>query len=148
MKIRTAQINDREEWARLRNLLWPDTIQNHLTEIDDFFTGLNVHISEVFVIEEKMHALAGFLELGIRNYAEGSMASYVPYVEGFYVAEDYRKKGCGKQLLEMAEKWALSNDFQELASDAELRNTASIAAHQALGFREVARQVCFIKQLK
>ena len=47
----------------------------------------------------------------------------------------------------MAEEWAINNGFNELASDAELENLSSLAAHKALGFQEVERIVCFIKRI-
>ena len=92
--------------------------------------------------------MGGFLELNVRNYAEGSRANRVPYIEGWFVTADLRGRGHGKQLIETAEQWALKNGYNELASDAELENEASIAAHKALGFTEVDRVVCFIKQLQ
>jgi len=44
--------------------------------------------------------------------------------------------------------WAIELGCDELASDAEIVNTGSIAAHKALGFREMDRVVSFIKKLK
>ena len=45
------------------------------------------------------------------------------------------------------EMWAIEKGFDELASDAVLENSDSIAAHKALGFEEAERIVCFIKKL-
>ena len=69
------------------------------------------------------------------------------YAEGWYVNLDLRNCGYGKQLIKIAENWAIENGFKELASDAEIENFDSIAAHKALGFKEVEQIVCFIKQL-
>jgi aminoglycoside 6'-N-acetyltransferase I len=68
-------------------------------------------------------------------------------VEGWYVDGDLRGGGYGRQLIQAAERWAIEHGFDELASDAELGNMDSIAAHQAVGFEEVERLVCFIKKL-
>lgn len=46
-----------------------------------------------------------------------------------------------------AEKWALSLDYSELASDAEVENERSISMHSHFGFKEVERIVCFLKKL-
>ena len=49
--------------------------------------------------------------------------------------------------MKAAEDWARGHGFRALASDAELDNQVSVAAHGALGFEEVDRVVCFLKRL-
>lgn len=147
MKVRKVDLKDRQEWARMRNLLWNSSLNKHLQEIDEYFAGKSPNIVNVFVLETNSDRLGGFIELNIRNYAEGSESEYVPYVEGWYVESDLRQKGFGKQLMTMAEKWAIDCGFDELASDTELENSAGITAHQALGFQESERIVCFVKKL-
>lgn len=75
------------------------------------------------------------------------MLTRVPYIEGWYVDEDLRGCGHGRRLVLAAEKWVVEQGFSELASDSDLENTDSIAAHKALGFDEVDRIVCFLKKL-
>lgn len=147
MQIRTIDPHDRYEWARMRNLLWYSSPEEHLTEIEWYFANNSTNIVHVLVMERNNGKLGGFIEINIRNYAEGSESEQIPYVEGWYVDSDLRNKGYGKQLMAMAEEWAIKNGFDELASDAELENSNSIAAHKALGFQEVERIVCFIKKL-
>ena len=148
MDIRKVNVTDIDEWVRMRNSLWHSCIEEHLSDIEQYFLGNAVNITEMFVLERNNGKLGGFIELNIRNYAEGSKATTVPYVEGWYIDRDLRGKGYGKQLIEVAAKWAKENSFYELASDGELRNLDSIAAHKAFGFEEVARIVCFVKKLK
>lgn len=45
-----------------------------------------------------------------------------------------------------AEAWAREQGFDELASDTEIDNHASIALHRRLGFAETERVVCFLKR--
>lgn len=132
----------------MRNSLWPDSLADHLHEVDRFFSNASRDIIAAFVLDRGADKLGGFIELNLRNYAEGSVAARVPYVEGWYVDADLRGKGHGKQLMAAAEKWAKQQGCIELASDAELENSASIAAHKALGFEETERIVCFLKKLK
>jgi len=54
--------------------------------------------------------------------------------------------GTVKQLMKTAERWAIEKGLNELASDAELENSDSSAAHKVLGSKEVERIVYFIKK--
>ena len=47
----------------------------------------------------------------------------------------------------MVDLHAREHGYTEIASDTELENDASLAAHLALGFEEVERQICFRKRL-
>jgi aminoglycoside 6'-N-acetyltransferase I len=69
-------------------------------------------------------------------------------VEGWYVDPAMRGKGVGSLLIEQAEYWARDRGYSELASDAQINNHLSIAAHGKLGFEEVERSVAFIKRLR
>ena len=51
-------------------------------------------------------------------------------------------------LSETAENWAILNGFTEMASDTELDNAVSLAAHVSMGYEEVERQICFRKTLR
>ena len=89
----------------------------------------------------------GFLEGWLREYAEGASSSPVGYIEGWYVEENYRCKGVGALLVAAAEGWALSRGCTEMASDSQIDNVGGIRAHLHLGYREVERIVCFLKEL-
>ena len=147
MKIRTAKQIDRKAWAEMRSQLWPDSTDGHIGEIEEYFSGKSIDIVEAFVIEEEGGALVGFIELNIRNFAEGSRSPKLPYVEAWFVRADYRGKGYGQSLMRQAEKWARERGYKELASDTEIENTKSIAIHKKLGFAETDRIVCFLKKL-
>jgi len=146
MNIRRASKNDIPHWSRMRNSLWPDSIEVHTLEIDNYFSNTSNDVQECFLIEDN-ETPVGFIELNIRNYAEGSTSSRIPYVEGWYVDESYRGKGLGKALMSRAESWAQENGYSEIASDAEIENTVNISTHTKLGFEEVDRIVCFLKKL-
>jgi aminoglycoside 6'-N-acetyltransferase I len=148
--VRPLRPEDREEWRRMRAALWPDCPDaEHREEIDAFLRGDPEGcppLSAVFVCEGGGGRLAGFLELSVRNYAEGC-AGPTPYVEGWYVDPEARRAGVGRALVRAAEEWARGRGYRELASDTELENHASQAAHAALGFEEVERAVHFRKPL-
>ena len=147
MNIRPAKPTDAADWARMRQELWPSAIDEHKSEIARYFASVQIDVVEALVLERKTGKLGGFIEINIRNYAEGSLSNAIPYVEGWYIDPDLRGMGYGKKLMLAAETWAKEHQFDELASDAEIDNAGSIAAHKALGFMEVDRIVCFLKKL-
>ena len=146
MEIRPARPTDREELHRLRVLLWPESDAAMLREDLDAM-DLDGPRGVMRVAERPGGGLAGLLEVGVRGYAEGCETSPVAYLEGWVVDEDCRRTGIGRRLVEAAEAWARVAGFQEIASDAELWNEGRQAAHQALGYQEEVRQVCFRKRL-
>jgi aminoglycoside 6'-N-acetyltransferase I len=102
----------------------------------------------IFVAEASDGTLAGFLEAGLRSYADGCDASHpVGYVEGWYVSEKWRKQGIGAGHLRSAEDWARSQKCKEMASDTRIDNLASQRAHEALGFEIAERTVLYRKRL-
>ncbi len=147
MKIRAIAAADQAEWLRMREALWPGEMEEHLSDTAGFFAGGSPYITAVFVLDRERDGLGAFIELNLRPYAEGCTASPVPHVEGWYVDADLRGQGWGKALIAAAEGWAIGRGFHEMTSDAEIDNTASIAAHHALGFEEAERIVCFVKRL-
>jgi aminoglycoside 6'-N-acetyltransferase I len=145
MRIRPLEVSDIPRWIELRTKLWPHEFR---AELDA--QGRAALISEppliVFVAEETSTAV-GFLELGLRSVAEGCTSSPVPYVEGWYVEADWRRRGVGGALMHAAEEWSRARGYTELGSDTEEVNRLSRAAHVALGFEEVETLVVFRKSL-
>lgn len=151
MMIRPAVHQDIETWAQLRNQLWPDNVKCHLNELRAYYDNTSNDIVQVFVAEVSVAnkpQVVGFIELNLRNFAEGSQARLVPYVEGWFVAPEFRHLGIGQQLMHQAHVWAKDAGFRELASDTEITNTKSIKLHKKLGFKEIDRVVCFLKSLE
>ena len=147
MNIREAAPGDIAAWSEMRTDLWPETEDMHVSEINEYFSGSSIDIVQAYVGEVEEET-AGFLELNIRNFAEGSRSPRLPYVEAWYIKAKYRGQGYGALLMQQAEEWAISRGYSELASDTELENDRSIAMHKRLGFVETERIVCFLKKLK
>ena len=146
MTIRTIVENDRADWARLRDALWPGSLAAQETETRSYFAN-GAATPVVFVAEEDGH-LVGFLELDFRRYAAGCSSSPVPFIEGWYVEPGVRQKGIGRALVAAAEAHVRAEGHHEIASDTELENDGSIAAHKACGFLAIERVVCFRKSLR
>jgi GNAT superfamily N-acetyltransferase len=101
----------------------------------------------VLVWEEPGGAIAGFVALAVRPWADGCLTAPVPFVEGWYVAPDARRRGIGAALIRAAEEWARAQGFEELGSDALLENSVSLRAHRRLGFLPTERIQYFRKDL-
>jgi aminoglycoside 6'-N-acetyltransferase I len=54
----------------------------------------------------------------------------------------------GGALVRAAEAWSRARGCAEMASDTEVENARSAAAHRALGFEEVGRVLLFRKSLR
>lgn len=145
MRVREAIARDRPEWLSMRQKLWPGSLADHDVDTRRYFDQPDGRM-RTFVAEEGGR-LVGFLELDQRKYAPGCESSPVPFIEGWYVDPNVRRRGIGRALVRAAEQWASAAGFKEIASDVEIENGDSIAAHGALGFTEIERVVCFRRAL-
>ena len=149
MPVRTVEPSDLDAWIEMRRGLWPDEDADELaSEAQKFIrSGRALGLEAVLVCESADGRLAGFVEIGVRNYAEGCTSSPVAYVEGWYVVPEFRRTGVGAALISAVEAWSVERGYTELASDALLENLVSEKAHKALGFEEVERAIHFRKAL-
>lgn len=147
IRVRHANPNDRAAWLEMRCALWPEgPAAEHALEIDAFFAG-GLRDPRAVLLAEADGRIGGFAELSVRPYAEDCDTDRVAYLEGWYVDPAARRQGVGRALVEAAEAWAERLGCSEFASDALLENTATAAAHRALGFAETEKIRCFRKDL-
>jgi aminoglycoside 6'-N-acetyltransferase I len=150
MVVRAIRTAEAGEWACLRARLWPRADLQELTaETQAFLEGADMPtIAAAFVArEEEGDAAMGFLELAVRPFADGCESRPVAHVEGWYVEPAARGRGVGRALMMAAENWARERGFRELASDTEVENDVSLAAHLRCGFLESERLIKFRKPL-
>lgn len=143
MRIREYQNTDWDEWRRMDQVLCPD---NDDSEADICALLARPDVA-VFIAERPDSSVCGYVEVGIRGYADGCRSSPVAYIEAWYVDPDMRRSGYGRALLEAAETWARGRGYTEMASDARLDNSVSFKAHQSSGYDVVDRIVQFRKSL-
>lgn len=143
--IRRATFEDKPEWVRMRQGLWPDAPLNYLSlDLDKLLTDEN---SAIFLASDRDGKLVAFIEVGLREYAEGCETSPVGYILAWYVDPHVRGQKLGRELIHVAEGWAREKGCSEMASDTWLDNHASIQAHLKMGYYEVDRLVHFVKRL-
>jgi aminoglycoside 6'-N-acetyltransferase I len=145
--VRAATPGDAAAWVAMRVQLWPDgTTADHAADVRRYFAGARREIS--FLAFADGVTPVGFAEATIRvDNVNGTSSSPVGFLEGWYVAADWRGRGIGRALVAAVELWTSEQGCSELASDALLGNAASHRAHAACGFEETERVVCFRKRL-
>ncbi len=150
-KVRAAQSGDRCQVVEMRVALWPESsIEEQTHELDAILsTGMSGTLPGVVLVSQDQDgSLLVFVEVGLRSHADGCNTERpVGFVEGWFVREEYRNQGAGKELVDAAEAWARSLGCLEMASDTQVENLESQRAHQALGFEIADRCVHFRKAL-
>lgn len=131
-------------YIELRAMMWDMAADENRHEVEALLQDQERWA--VFIASQGSQTI-GFLEVRLREYAEGASSSPVGYLEGWYVEEQNRGEGVGRMLVESGEEWARSRGCTEMASDAAIDNTRSIRLHHELGYGEVDRIVCFLKNL-
>lgn len=146
MNIQKANLDNLQELAELACQLWPHhTVQ----EMADAYQDGMENPDAAFFLAYDGGAAVGFAQCQLRHdYVEGTESSPVGYLEGIFVADQYRKQGTAKALLIACEQWAKSKGCAEFASDCELDNTQSLRFHLNVGFTEANRIICFTKKLR
>ena len=91
----------------------------------------------VFVWERPTGGLGGFV----------CDCTPVPYIEGWWVAQDLRRAGIGRALIEAVEQCCREHGYTELGSDVEVDNAGSVKAHADLGFESTLQLQFFRKRL-
>lgn len=144
-KIQKASDSHINAITQLAHLLWPGADKVALYKEMVHFHADST--SELFICEAD-NKLVGFAHVQLRyDYVEGTSSTPVGYLEGIYVSETYRRKGIGKQLVEVCEDWVRFMDATEFASDIEIDNEISARFHEQVGFTEVNRVVCYAKKI-
>jgi aminoglycoside 6'-N-acetyltransferase I len=144
--VRPLRETDLDEWLRLRKLLWDgNENEDHRSEMLDIIGHPETQL--VLVADAGAGRLIGFLEASIRPFVEDCETDHVGYLEGWFVESEHRRKGVGRELVSAAERWARQHGCTEMASDAEVGNDRSIAAHASLGYQETSRLVHLRKEL-
>jgi len=144
-QIRRATADDKPEWLRMRQGLWPEAPIEYLDyDLDEILADDE---QAVFVAAGADGSLVAFIEAGMRSHVEGCETSPVGYIEAWYVDEHVRGQKLGREMVHTAEQWAREKGMSEMASDTWLENEVSIAAHLKMGYYEAERLVHFVKRL-
>ena len=145
--VRPATLADAPAWGAMRVALWPD--EADVAAPAEMARQIDAARDAVtFLACDAGGSAIGFAEATLRrDYVNGTASSPVGFLEGWYVAAEWRGRGVGRALVAAVERWSQERGCSELASDAMLDNAGSHAAHAACGFEETDRVVYFRKSL-
>ena len=144
--IRRIGAGDRVSWLALRRALFPECPDEmHDVEMNALLQGGDR--TAVFGLVAEPPRVEGLIEVSVRDWAEACHSGRVGYIESWYVAPRLRGTGGGRALMKAAELWARERGCLELASDTDIENIASLAAHRRLGFEVTGRLITFRKSL-
>lgn len=143
--IREMTENDAASWIAMRRALWPEGSAEAHAEAAA--VTLRSSSAWAFIAETGEGIAAGFAELALRAYANGCDSQPVPFLEGIWVAPEFRRQGVGRALIAHVQSFVVARGFREIGSDTEIINQISQEAHAAWGFTETERVVYFRKLL-
>jgi aminoglycoside 6'-N-acetyltransferase I len=134
------------DWATMRAALWPDAARPDL-EREASALLARTPAAVAFLVSADA-TMIGFAEATVRvDYVNGCSTSPVAFLEGLYVRPDWRRRGAARLLCRAVEAWGRDHGCRELASDTGIDNATSQRMHEALGFSESERVVCYHKRL-
>jgi aminoglycoside 6'-N-acetyltransferase I len=149
--VRRAELQDLSKLAEMCHCLWPKaSAEEHAHELAPFLAGKSPGLLPrvILLAEGPECVVIGFIEADLRSHADGcDPARPVGFIEGWYVAPEYRRGKVGTKLVAAAEMWARDQRCVEMASDTWLDALDSQRAHEALGFEVVDRCVHYRKRL-
>lgn len=130
-----------EDLIKLEKELW---LEESIEDLYDVTLNSKGKFFGAFFQDE----LVGFIFVSIRNdYVEGCSTSPVGYIEGIFVKEGYRNNGIARKLLNYSYTYFKEKNISEVGSDVLIDNIGSQKFHEAVGFTEVDRIVCYIKKI-
>jgi aminoglycoside 6'-N-acetyltransferase I len=139
-----ADLND---WVQLRRALWThDSEDELLVQAKDLIAR---RAGAVTFLARADRSAIGFAEATLRrDYVNGCATSPVAFLEGLYVSPTWRRRGAARLLCKAVENWARDLGCLEIASDTYLDYVESQRMHEALGFEEMERVVCYRKAIQ
>ena len=88
-------------------------------------------------IDDRDRATSDHFEVAVRtDFVNGCRHRPALFLEGIFVRPEHRGRGVARALVEAAGDWGVERGCREFASDVEIDNLESLAAHRGLGFED------------
>ncbi len=147
MNVERATLAAIAEWATLRRALWPHGSLDEMTREAAALLDKKP-AAAAFLLRDGHGTSIAFAEATVRvDYVNGCSSTPVGFLEGIYVRPEWRRRGAARLLCRAVEGWAREQGCREFASDTGIDNVLGQQMHEALGFAESERVVCYHKRL-
>lgn len=145
MQLERVTDGTQTAWVALRLELWPHESR---ADLERQAGELLRREAAAFLVRDDAGAVIAMAEATLRrDYVNGCSTSPVAFLEGIYVRSAWRRQGVARQLCGAVEAWGRDLGCREFASDALVDSDVSHRMHEALGFQERERVVCYCKPL-
>ena len=141
-KIRSATINDASDISELSKQLGYPNIASDI--IDRLNTIMNSDDHRVYVAYIPQGKTIAWIHIFAAQRIESE-----PFAEigGFVVSESFRNKGIGKKLLEVAEKWSISQNLGKLRVRSKIEREDAKRFYLKMGFFVAKNQSVYEKMI-
>lgn len=103
MPIRPLHPDELEAWLTMRERLWPDSPRGDLAEEQQEIIAQPERNG--VLVAELQGTLIGFVEVSLRDWAEGCETRPVGYLEAWYVEPEHRRSGVGRRCPSVLGVW-------------------------------------------
>lgn len=140
--IRKAKLSDADFLADLSGELGYPTSKKEMTVRLKSILPDSSHA--VFAAETPRKRIVGWIHVCVRKCVESNS---FPEIVGLVVSREFRGKGIGKALLQKAEEWALSGNFQTICLRSRTTRREAHQFYEHSGYKIVKTQKVFKRVL-
>lgn len=143
-KIRHINKSDLKDIATLYTLFWND--KANLTKMEQTFSILSQNPNYIFLGAEDNGKIIGTIQGVVCDELYGECIPFL-VMENFVVAEDYRGKGIGRQLLNEPERIGKEKQCSQIIFITETARKETVRFYEKVGF-DAASHKGFKKSLR
>lgn len=143
-KIRNLNDNDLADVAELYTLFWNDSMD--ISKMKQKFSGVSKNPNYIFLCAEENGRVIGTIQGIVCEELYGECLPFL-VMENFVIAEKYRGKGVGRQLLKELEKIGKERKCSQIIFITETDRKDTIEFYKKVGFDSTSHRG-FKKSLK
>lgn len=136
-KIRNLNDKDLVDVAELYTLFWKDSMD--IPKMEQKFSDLSKNPNYIFLCAEENGKVIGTIQGIICDELYGDCAPFL-VMENFVIAEEYRGKGIGRQLLNELEKIGKEKKCSQIIFITEADRINTVEFYERVGFNSTSHK--------
>ncbi|OJV78650.1 MAG: hypothetical protein BGO34_07555 [Bacteroidia bacterium 44-10] len=136
-KIRNLNDKDLVDVAELYTLFWKDSMD--IPKMEQKFSDLSKNPNYIFLCAEENRKVIGTIQGIICDELYGDCAPFL-VMENFVIAEEYRGKGIGRQLLNELEKIGKEKKCSQIIFITEADRINTVEFYERVGFNSTSHK--------